>query len=189
MGLSFTSGLFSDNAQIAEFAGTVLGASWLVLAQAKLWEGRTFDVGMRRASLVITGAAIGSLAYWLHHVLVVDLPTTGSIDAAFANIGMHSLIEANTKDQPSLTGYIVFFVCLLGLRRWWRQADSFRSSRLAIWSILPTAALAFLLTAIFSFPTIWGTACAAAISATVQLAAAWVPPSERAALMGAGNHA
>ena len=99
MGLSFTSGLFNDNAQIAEFAGTVFGASWLVLAQAKLWEGRTFDVGMRRASLVITGAAIGSLAYWLHHVLVVDLPTTGSIDAAFANIGMHSLIEANTKDR------------------------------------------------------------------------------------------
>jgi serine/threonine protein kinase len=189
MGLSFTSGLFSENAQIAEFAGTVLGASWLVLAQAKLWEGRSFDVGMRRASLVITGAAVGSLAYWLHHVLVVDLPTTGSIDAAFPNIGMHSLIEASTKDQPSAAGYIVFFVCLMGIRRWWRQADSFRSSRLAIWSILPTAALAFLLTAIFSFPTIWGTACAAAISATVQLAAAWVPPSERAAMMGAGNHA
>ena len=189
MGLSFTSGLFSDNAQIAEFAGTVLGASWLVLAQAKLWEGRTFDVGMRRASLVLTGAAIGSLAYWLHHVLVVDLPTTGSIDAAFPSIGMHSLIEANTKDQPSLAGYIVFFVCLMGIRRWWRQADSFRGSRLAIWSILPTAALALLLTAIFSFPTIWGTACAAAISATVQLAAAWVPPSERAALTGVANHA
>lgn len=189
MGLSFTSGLFTDNAQLAEFAGTVLGASWLVLAQAKLWEGRSFDVGMRRASLVLTGAAIGSLAFWLHHTLVVDLPTTGSIDAAFPSIGMHSLIEANTKDQPSLAGYVVFFVCLMGIRRWWRQADSFRSSRLAIWSILPTAALAFLLTAIFSFPTIWGTACAAAISATVQLAAAWVPPSERAALMGTANHA
>jgi eukaryotic-like serine/threonine-protein kinase len=189
MGVAFTSGLFTDNAQIAEFAGTVLGASWLVLAQAKLWEGRTFDVGMRRASLVLTGAAIGSLAFWLHHTLVVDLPTTGSIDAAFPSIGMHSLIEASTKDQPSLAGYIVFFVCLMGIRRWWRQADSFRSSRLAIWSILPTAALAFLLTAIFSFPTIWGTACAAAISATVQLSAAWVPPGERAALMGAANHA
>jgi eukaryotic-like serine/threonine-protein kinase len=189
MGISFTSGLFTDNAQLAEFAGTVLGASWLVLAQAKLWEGRSFDVGMRRASLVLTGAAIGSLAFWLHHTLVVDLPTTGSIDAAFPNIGMHSLIEANTKDQPSMTGYIVFFVCLMGIRRWWRQADSFRSSRLAIWSILPTAALAFLLTAIFSFPTIWGTAIAAAISATVQLSAAWVAPNERAALMGAANHA
>ena len=50
-----------------------------VLAQAKLWEGRTFDVGMRRVSLVLTGAAIGSLAYWLNRVLVVDIPTAESI--------------------------------------------------------------------------------------------------------------
>lgn len=186
-GLAFATGLFQDSAQIAEFAGTLLGASWLLLAQAKLWEGRTFDVGMRRVSLVVSGAAIGSLAYWLHHVLVVDLPVAGSIDAAFQSIGVHSLVES--KGQPSLAGYVVFFVCLMGLRRWWRQADSFRGRRLAVWSIIPTAVLAFLLTAIFSFPTVWGTAWAAAISASVQLSAAWVPPRDRAALMEAVNHA
>jgi serine/threonine protein kinase len=189
MGLSFATGLFTNSAQIAEFAGTLLGASWLLLAQAKLWEGRTFDVGMRRVSLVLSGAAIGSLAFWLHHVLVVDLPTSGSIDAAFPTLGMHSLVEPGSNGQPSLAGYMVFFVCLMGIRRWWRQADSFRSSRLAIWSIIPTAALAFILTAIFSFPTVWGTAWAAAISATVQLSAAWVPPNDRAAMMEAAHRA
>ena len=32
-GIAFTTGLFRDNAQIAEFAGTLLGASWLIPAQ------------------------------------------------------------------------------------------------------------------------------------------------------------
>jgi eukaryotic-like serine/threonine-protein kinase len=187
-GIAVTTGLFKDDAQIAEFAGTLLGASWLVLAQAKLWEGRPFDIGMRRVSLVLTGAAIGSLSYWLHRVLVVDIPTTDSIRAAIHTIGPHSLVELGTTSQPSMAGYVVFFACLMGLRRWWRQADSFRSSRLAIWSILPSAALALLLTAIFSFPTVWGTAWAAAISATVQLSAAWVPPRDRIALVEAAHH-
>jgi hypothetical protein len=188
-GIAFTTGLFKDNAQIAEFAGTLLGASWLILAQAKLWEGRPFDVGMRRVSQVLTGVAIGSLAYWLNRVLVADIPTTDSIKAAFPSIARHPLIEPGTLSQPSLAGYIVFFACLMGLRAWWRQADSFRSGRLAIWSILPSAALALLITAIFSFPTVWGTAWAAAISATVQLSAAWVSPRDRVALMEAAHHA
>ena len=187
-GLAFATGLFLDTAQIAEFAGTLLAASWLLLAQAKLWEGRTFDVGMRRVSLVLTGAAIGSLAYWLHRVLVIDIPTADTIRAAFHKIGTHSLVEPGTTSQPSMAGYVVFFACLMGLRRWWRQADSFRAGRLAIWSIVPTAALALALTAIFSFPTVWGTVWAAAISATVQLSAGWVPPRDRAAFMEAANH-
>jgi eukaryotic-like serine/threonine-protein kinase len=187
-GLASITGLFSDKAQIAQFAGTLLAASWLLLAQAKLWEGRTLDVGMRRVSLVLTGAAIGALSFWLNRVLVSDIPTAESIRAAVQKIGTHSLIEPGTKGQPSLAGYVVFFACLMGLRRWWRQADSFRSGRLAIWSIVPTAVVALALTAIFAFPTVWGTVWAAAISATVQLSASWVPPRDRAALMEVANH-
>jgi len=187
-GLACVTGLFSDKAQIAQFAGTLLAASWLVLAQAKLWEGRTPDVGMRRVSLVLTGAAIGAFSYWLNHVLVSDIPTSDSIRAAVQKIGMYSLVVPGTKGQPSLAGYVVFFACLMGLRRWWRQADSFRSGRLAIWSIVPTAVVALALTAIFAFPTVWGTVWAAAISATIQLSASWVPPRDRAALMEAANN-
>jgi hypothetical protein len=187
-GLALATGMFKGDAQIAEFAGTLLCGSWLVLAQSKLWEGRTFDVGMRRVSLVLTGAAIGSLAYWLHRLLVVDIPTTDSIHAAIQRIGTHPLVEPGTNGQPSIAGYLIFFSCLMGFVRWWRQADSFRSSRLAIWSIIPTALVALLLTAVFSFPTVWGTAWAAAISATVQLSAAWVAPRERAAFLEAAHH-
>jgi serine/threonine protein kinase len=187
-GLALATGLFSDKAHIAEFASVLLAGSWLLLAQAKLWEGRTFDVGMRRVSLVMTGAAIGSLAYWLHRVLIIDIPSAYYIHSVFDKIGTHRLIEPGTNSQPSMAGYVVFFTCLMGLRPWWRQADSFRKQRLSIWSIIPTAGLALLLTAIFSFPMDWGTVWAAAIAATVQLSAAWVPPRDRAAFLETANH-
>ncbi len=152
VGLAMATGLFSDTAHIAEFAGVVLAASWLLLAQAKLWEGRTFDVGMRRVTQVMTGAAIGALAYWLHRVLIVDIPSAYHIHSVFRRIGPHLLIESGTNSQPSMAGYVVFFTCLMAFRPWWRQADSFRAHRLSIWSIIPTSGLARLVDGHLLFP-------------------------------------
>ena len=187
-GLAAVTEIFADKAQIAQFAGTLLVSSWLVLAQAKLWEGRTLDVGMRRLPMFLTGAAIGAISFWLNRVLVADIPNTEHVQSAIQTIGSHSLTLPGTNGQPSLAGYMMFFVCLIAIPRWWRRADSFRNVRLAIFSIVPTAFLALLLTGIFAFPTVWGTVWAAAISATVQLSASWVPPRDRAALVQGASH-
>jgi serine/threonine protein kinase len=187
-GVSWATGLLTDWSQIAEFGGTLLAGSWLVLAQAKLMEGRRIDVATRRALLVLTGMAVGGMSLWLNQMLLVNVPTADTFHAAIDRIGPHSLIEAGGKGQPSLTGYMVFFGVLFALQRWWRQADSFRKKRLAVWSIIPSAFVAMALTALFTFPTVWGTVWAAALSATVQLSATWVSPNERVALMEAANH-
>jgi serine/threonine protein kinase len=184
-GLSWATGLFSDWSQVAQFSGTLLAGSWLVLVQAKLTEGTAMDAATRRIGLVLSGLAIGGLSLWLNQVLVVNVPTADSFHAAFDHVGPHQLLE---KGQPSITGYMIFFGGLLALRRWWRQADSFRSKRLAIGAIVPSALVGLALTALFAFPTVWGTVWAASLSATVQLSATWLSPSERVALMEAANH-
>jgi serine/threonine protein kinase len=173
-GLSWSTSLFSDWSQIGQFGGTLLAGSWLVLAQAKLTEGTGMDSATRRMALVLSGLAIGGLS-------------ADSFHAAFDHIGSHSLIEAGTKGQPGAAGYLVFFGGLLGLQRWWRQADSFRRKRLAIGAIIPSALVGLAMTALFAFPTVWGTVWAAALSASVQLSATWLSPSERVALMEAAN--
>jgi serine/threonine protein kinase len=188
-GLSWATGLFSDWSQIAQFAGTLLAGSWLVLAQTKLTEGTGMDAASRRMGLVLSGLAIGGVSLWLNQLLVVTVPTADSFHAAFEHIGPNSLVEAGTKGQPSTAGYMVFFGGLLALQRWWRQADSFRRKRLAIGAIIPSALVGLAMTALFPFPTVWGTVWAAALSATVQLSATWLSPSERVALMEAANHA
>jgi serine/threonine protein kinase len=180
--------LFLDKAQLAQFGGTSLVASWLLLAQAKLWEGVQVDPGMRRVMLALTGAIVGLVSWWLNRLLMVDVPTANSMGSIVSTIGEYRLTEMNTR-QPSLAGYVVFFTCLMALRKWWRQADSFRSHRLAVWSILPSALLGFVLTAIFEFPTAWGTIWAVILSATIQLSAAWVPPRERGRMMEDARYA
>jgi hypothetical protein len=188
-GLSWATNLFADGSQVAQFAGTLLVGSWLVLAQAKLTEGTRMDAATRRIALVLSGLAIGGMSFWLSQGLVVNVPTADSFHAAFDHLGPHQLIEEGTKGQPSIAGYMVFFGGLFALQRWWRQADSFRNKRLAIWGIIPSAMVGLALTALFAFPTVWGTVWAAALSATVQLSATWLSSSERVALMEAANHA
>jgi hypothetical protein len=188
-GLSWATALFADWSQVAQFGGTLLAGSWLVLTQAKLTEGTGMDATTRRMALVLTGLAIGGVSLWLNQLLVVTVPTGDSFHAAFDHLGPNSLVEAGTKGQPSTVGYLVFFGGLLALQRWWRQADSFRRKRLAIGAIIPSALVGLAITALFTFPTVWGTVWAAALSATVQLSATWLSPSERVALMEAANHA
>jgi hypothetical protein len=189
-GLSWATGLFSDWSQVAQFGGTLLAGSWLILAQAKFMEGTGMDAATRRVALVLSGLAIGGVSLWLNQLLVATLPTTDhAAHVAFDHIGPHELVEAGTKGQPSSLGYMVFFGGLLALPRWWRQADSFRRKRLAIWAIIPSSLVGLAITMLFPFPTVWGIIWAAALSATVQLSATWCSPSERVALMEAANHA
>jgi Protein kinase domain len=187
-GLFWATGLFTDGSQVAQFAGTLLAGSWLILTQAKLMEGTGMDAATRRIALVLSGLAIGGVSLGLNQLLVVNVPTADSFHAAFDHIGPHQLVEAGTKGQPSVAGYMVFFGGLLALQRWWRQADSFRRKRLAIGAIIPSALVGLAITALFPFPTVWGTVWAASLSATVQLSATWLSPNERVALMEAANN-
>ena len=86
--------------------------------------------------------------------------------------------------QPTTAAYVIFFAGLLSLRRWWRQADSFRGGRFRVSSTLLTLLVAFLLNCVFAFPSyLWGVSWALAISSVVQLSAVWVPPSQRPRVM------
>jgi hypothetical protein len=178
-GLALATNMFADNdkGQAAQFGGTLLVASWLLLAQGKFWEGSGVDGGARGLLLAAIGAGVGSVSYWLNHLLMVTVPTADSFTALFNSVGSHSLVDAGTNAQPSLAGYITFFVLISILRKWWPQSDAFRKKRLAIWTVLQTAIIATALTAIFAFPTVWGTVWAAAISATVQLSCFTSPGS------------
>jgi hypothetical protein len=188
-GFSWATNIFADSSQIGQFGGTLLAGSWLVLAQAKLTEGTGMDSASRRMALVLSGLAMGGLSLWISQALVVAVPTADSFHAAFDHIGSQSLIEAGSKAQPAAAGYLVFFGGLMGLQRWWRQADSFRRKRLSIGAIISSALVGMGMTALFAFPTVWGTVWAAALSTTVQLSASWLSPNERVALMEAANHA
>jgi hypothetical protein len=164
------------------FAFTAILAVWAILTSSKLWEGTAVAPTTRRMLLTLVGAGVGACAFWLDDALLADLAYENAFpESLIQRVGSHPLLNAAV--QPTLAGYMVFFAALFGVRRWWWQADSFRSARFRVSTLLFTALLAFLLPAAFAFPQSWATCWAVVISAVAQLSAPFVSMKERAALV------
>lgn len=170
---------------IALFAATTIIAAWLASLAVKLTEGRLrvedgrSDDSQRRLALVLAGLVTGAAAWGIERFLQLDAGQVfapGEFDGAFSALGERSLVDAiDGRLTPSLLGYMVFFAGLFGLRSWWRQIDLCRESRFRVASVLMTVVVAWLWSALFTFPQTWAILWAAVISSTVQLAAPWSP--------------
>ncbi|MDA1015072.1 MAG: serine/threonine-protein kinase [Planctomycetota bacterium] len=165
-----------NNSQIGFFGLTTLLGSWAVLFSMKWCEGLG-DSSLRRIVLLIAGLSVGFGAFWLDQTLMVDhqFAVGHEPHGAMRFIGQHPLTEADNPFQPTIAGYMAFFVGLFALRRWWWHTDLLRKGRFQLHSALFTLALGYVLTAIFLFPHDWGMLWALAISCVVQLSAAWMP--------------
>jgi hypothetical protein len=164
-----------DEAAIGLFAITAVLAAWSISGTTKLLEGRKLQNSSRRLALLAVGSLVGLAAWCLDEALMVR--TGAPSDAAFASIGSRPLIDA--AHEPTWLAYVVFFGLLFALRRWWWHADTFRPSRLRVSSVLLTAMLAWLLSALWSFPHSWAVVWAAVVSSVVQLSSVWTPPESR----------
>ncbi len=172
---------------IAMFASTAVIASWVLIGLSKWNEGRRLDGGTRRLLQMVGGVAVGLAAYGISETLLIAPAPPADVyagtlwsqpgDPMFVSVGARPLFVEGGR--PSLLGYVAFFGILFGLRRWWWHADAFRSKRFRIGSVLLTVLLAWLVSSIWAFPSVWAMTWAAVISSAVQLASVWTPPEER----------
>ena len=159
---------------------TLLGA-WALLVGTKAWEGTGREsLSVRRLSLLLLGGGVGAAGWWLHQVLLVDLPplaesqTAGLVDS----IGSLELVR---NQQPTLAGYVMFFALLFGIRRWWWHTDGFRPKRLRVLSLLLTVTVSWILGLVLQFPLAAAAGWGLGIAIVVQLSAPWVAPAHRRA--------
>jgi hypothetical protein len=172
------------------FAATAVIASWVLMGHSKWNEGRPLDGGTRRLLQSLGGVLVGLIAYSLSQWLLITatLPPVaygGTLwsqpeNTMFESIGNHALFL--DSGLPTLFGFVAFFGLLFGLRRWWMHVDAFRPKRLRVGSILLTVLLAWVVSLVWAFPSVWAMTWAAVISSTVQLASVWTPPEERFAV-------
>ena len=159
---------------------TLLAAVGLIIP-AKLWEGRSGDAFIRRMFQGAIGMGVGAVAFALQKFLMFGdvrlLHAEGDGIFNGGKLGRISVMDA--QGLPTMAGYMLFFALLFVARRWWWQADSFRSARFRISSTLVSLFLGFILTALLPFPNNLGATWALAISAVVQLSAGWTPQEER----------
>jgi hypothetical protein len=163
---------------------TVIGA-WAVLVASKVFEGTGAGGRQRRLIQTALGAAVGAGAWWLHDLLLVDLPYRNSFPGLVDHWGNFELLSKSPLWQPSLAGYVIFFAVLFGIRRWWWLADAFRAKRFRVTSVVLTGLVAFFVPAAFVFQQNWGVLWGVAISVVVQLAAPWVAVKNRPAIVAA----
>ena len=125
------------------------------------------------------GGGVGAAGWWLHRVLLIDLPPlTETQNSGLVNsVGTFELVH---NSQPTLTGYVIFFALLFGVRRWWWHTDSFRPKRLRVASLLLTLTVSGLLGLVLRFPLQSAIAWGVGIAVVVQLAAPWVASEQRA---------
>ncbi len=171
--------LTSDPARLAFYSITTLLGTWALLIPAKLWEGKEAQGPARRVILTAIGAAVGVGAAWLHEQLYLEsmTMTANTFPGLLRTVGDRPLFGPDL--QPSTAGFAVFFAALFGIRRWWWQADAFRSARFRFSSTILTALLGFVIPAAFVFPQNWAVLWAVSLSSIVQLSAGWVPVAER----------
>jgi hypothetical protein len=159
---------------------TLLAAVGLIIP-AKFWEGKSGDAFIRRLFQGAIGMGVGAAAFALQRFLMFGdvrlLHAEGTGIFNGGRLGRISIVDA--QGLPTMAGYMLFFSLLFVARRWWWQADSFRSARFRISSTLVSLFLGFILTAVLPFPNNLGATWALAISAVVQLSAGWTPQEER----------
>jgi hypothetical protein len=178
--LFFLTDVIPGASEAVFFGMTTLICVWALLIPAKLWEGVAGEGLLRRSLQFSNGVLVGLLVWWLQDFLLLG-------DAEFFHTEGSGVIADRLRpnilllsdEVPTATGFMIFFGLLFGARRWWHQADRWRSARMrissAMVSLLAGAAVSWLL----PFPVALGSTLALSISMVLQLSAGWLPPRLR----------
>lgn len=166
------------------FGVVTLLAAWPLILVSKLWEGRPGESLLRRLWLGVCGLAVGALCgVTAEFLLLINSPVPSRIfqvdsDGLLGNreaAGLRVLQEGS----PTIVGFALFFCLLFMLRRWWLQADNFRSGRFRIGTSILTLIVGGMVALIVPFPTALGSTLALALSVVIQVSSVWTPPELR----------
>ena len=174
--------------ELNQYAWLVLSAiagAWSILIPAKIWEGRGADPALRRFVMLAIGLGVGLIAFGLQSSLLVQLHYemhTFQVNQEIHRIAANFLPPSfyGADGAPSVYAFLAYFGLLWLLPRWWRQADSKRSTRLSLWSVAVSLIWAAIVNCVSPFPEPWGLMFAATVSVAVQLASPWQPKKAQA---------
>lgn len=154
---------------------TCVTASWALLVTSKCWEHREGDIWLRRLTMggigLITGLVSCSLASYL------NLNVSLLMEPDLTSLSTPGPVWLTTV--PAVPAYLLFFIVLFGIIRWWKQADPTRKTRLSNWSVAVCLIWAALFSHFMGLDPVWNCILAVVISSSTQLAAFWLPTAVR----------
>ncbi|MBX3420801.1 MAG: serine/threonine protein kinase [Pirellulaceae bacterium] len=166
-----------------------LVAALIIICLGKYWQSREGDWPLRSFIQLLSGFAVGGIAYVLAGYLLMN-PGDTSGPASLTNAfqvqwpGADRPQWANfaNDNQVLLLGYMAYFPLLMGLVGWWKQVDPLRRVRFSIWAVTWSVLVASLIQQLVPFPQPWCALLAGGTSIAVQLASPWISSDERLAI-------
>jgi hypothetical protein len=152
---------------------------------AKFSEGKLEDQAPMRLTLLLLGALVGAVAWFLAQSLLLNSTSWGdpiSIDKGILSNELLKWPIEGTNMSISPAYYIAYFAFLFLLPRWWRQTEFTRSGRMSLWWVIVCVGWGWLLHFFWWFPQPQGMMAAGVIALATQLSSPWMPPSRRKAL-------
>ena len=150
----------------------------MVLVPAKFWEGFRGEPVLRRFLMMVLGMCVGAIAFGLSEALMVGLPAAAGYPDPPGYKLPPSFYDA-VNGRPLLMAHVACFGTLFLVMRWWRQADPLRPTRISLWTVFLSVAVAALVAHLWQFPQPKLPMVAGMISISVQLAAPWMRPAKR----------
>jgi hypothetical protein len=146
---------------------------WAVLIPAKLWAGSKGDSWIRRFIMLLVGAGVGALAFWLDggmpRTLPPEMTQTVVHTPTFA-----TFLGVDWVGQ--LAGYLSYFGVMFFAVRWWKMAGPRRQSRFSFLPVLVVGVWSLVLLLIW--PQMMSMALLLVVaSVVVQLVSPWDGPS------------
>ena len=151
---------------------TCATASGTILCAARHFETQVEEAQIqRRLIMLATGLLTGLVSIITANLFQVDLTSAKFVQPNFAG--------AFGVSMPTIPAWLIFFVGLFGLLRWWRVADPLRNSRIRLWDVGICIVCATATSYLLGLPLINSCILAAIISTSVQLASPWFSHSQR----------
>ena len=101
------------------------------------------------------------------------------VDLAFSNFAATPSKPLFNLTIPVIPAWLLFFVGLFGLYRWWKIADPIRSTRLRVWDVCVCVVVAGALSRLLNLPLAQACLVSGIVSVSVQLAATWISHPQR----------
>jgi hypothetical protein len=156
--------------------------SWAVLIPSKFVEGKLEDQVPMRITLMLLGALLGVVAWFVADSLLLSMPSWREPVNVNEGLISHEILrwpKTSEGINPNAAVYISYFAFLFLLPRWWRQTEYTRRIRMSLWGVVTCVFTAWLLHIFWWFPQPAGMLAAATIALSTQLASPWMPPSKR----------
>lgn len=143
-----------------------------VLSAAKFLETQIEENHIQRR-LIMLGIGL------LTGIVSIVTANLFQVDLTFVNFSRPDFASRFGIPMPVIPAWLIFFVALFGVMRWWRVADPIRNSRLRLWAVGICLVWATALSQLLGLPLINSCILAVAVSVSVQLASPWLSQSQR----------